>query len=580
MKNNILLFIFISLLSYLFYLSKEFIVVGAGVAIFMIGMYFLENGFKKFSGGALEIFLEKSTDKIPKAIFTGFLSTAIVQSSSLISVITISFLSVGLIKLGSAIGIIFGSNIGTTATSWIVAYFGIKIKISVYAMPMIIFGLIFRFNKNRKYQGFGNILLGLGFIFLGIGYMKEGFEVLKNSIDLAKFAVTGYKGIFLYILIGIFATIIIQSSSATMAIAITALSTTQISYENALAIAIGANVGTTITAILASLTSNSDGKRLALAHLIFNFITAFIATILIYKFIDLVNFIATLFDINSDNYVIKLAIFHTLFNLVGVLILSPFINLLTKELNRLFKGKDEVLKPIYLPKDSTNISEIDIKVIEKEIVRVYQESIKLILKTFNLDENILKNSHYRESNNKRYNEFDFDKEYNNNIKSLVGEILLFITKAQSEGGNRELGKYRISLEYLLSAVKDTKHIKKNMSYFLLSKNSIQKEYAKMQKSIEEIIIDLESIKDNPNDISNLSKIELLKEDNGKLSTIFSKRIDNLIRNNQIDKSIAISFMNDTNYFKSIIENLVTFAEIIWVREEMKQLKMEEEIENS
>ena len=254
-----------------------------GIALFLIGMEYMESGFKDFSGGLLESVLEKSTNTTPKAITTGFITTAIVQSSSLISIIVISFLSAELITLTSAIGVVFGSNIGTTATAWMVSVFGLKIKISVYAMPMIIMGILIPlFLKSNSWKGIASVFIGLGIIFLGIGYMKEGFETLKEGINLSQYAMAGYAGIFVYVLVGAVATVVIQSSSATMALIITALATGQIDYANALALAIGANVGTTVTAVLGALKSNENGKRLAVAHFIFNIITGFIAIAFIY----------------------------------------------------------------------------------------------------------------------------------------------------------------------------------------------------------------------------------------------------------------------------------------------------------
>jgi phosphate:Na+ symporter len=138
----------------------------AGIAIFLIGMHYMENGFKLFSGGALETVLGRFTGTTPRAVFTGFLSTSIVQSSSLVSVIIISFLSAELIGLTQAVGVVFGSNIGTTTTAWLVSAFGLKIKISAYALPMLIFGVVMQFSRHVTYKGLGSVLIGLGFIFL------------------------------------------------------------------------------------------------------------------------------------------------------------------------------------------------------------------------------------------------------------------------------------------------------------------------------------------------------------------------------------------------------------------------------
>ena len=184
------------ILGYGFWISPDFKEISAGVAIFLFGMLSSEEGFKTFSGGALERVLQNSTDKIYKSIGFGILSTTIMQSSSLVSILTISFLSVGLIGLSEGIGIIFGANIGTTTGAWLVAGLGLKVKISAYSMPMLVFGVIFIFQKSKVLKGIGYILTGLGFLFLGIHYMKDGFEAFKNTIDLSTYAVYGYKRAF------------------------------------------------------------------------------------------------------------------------------------------------------------------------------------------------------------------------------------------------------------------------------------------------------------------------------------------------------------------------------------------------
>ena len=204
--------ILLLLLSALFFLGlyPDISMIFGGIALFLIGMEYMEGGFKAFSGGILESVLKKSTNNTPKAISTGFLATAIVQSSSLISIIIISFLTAELITLTAAVGVIFGSNIGTSATAWLVSTFGLKIKISVYAMPMLVIGIFIPlFLKSNSWKGIASVLIGLGIIFLGIGYMKEGFETLKEGIDLAQYAMTGYAGIFLYVLVGAVATVVL-----------------------------------------------------------------------------------------------------------------------------------------------------------------------------------------------------------------------------------------------------------------------------------------------------------------------------------------------------------------------------------
>ena len=288
-------------MAYLLYVNEDSKYIVAGVAVFIIGMQFMEDGFKFFSGGILEKLIANSTNTNSKAIFLGITATAILQSSSLIAIIVISFLSAKIISLAGALGVVFGSAVGTTATTWIVSTLGVKIDIAAFALPMIIFGVIFRFYKNRNFQGVGNILLGLGFVFLGIGYMKDGFEDLKQGINLAQFAIDGYAGIIVYTLIGAFATVIIQSSSATMALTVTALVTGQIVYINAMAIAVGANIGTATTAALGAMVSNANCKRMAVGLFIFKGITAVITLASLYLMIDFVDYISKYLGIKSDD---------------------------------------------------------------------------------------------------------------------------------------------------------------------------------------------------------------------------------------------------------------------------------------
>ena len=219
-----------------------------------------------------------------------------------------------LIGLAAGIGIIFGGNLGTTAGAWIVAGFGLKVNLSAYAMPMLVFGIILVFQRARNLKGAGYILAGLGFLFLGIHYMKEGFDSFGQTIHLADDAMTGYLGVFAFAGIGILATVVMQSSHATLVLILAALAAQQISYENALALAVGSNVGTTITAIICALGSGVDGRRLAAAHLVFNFVTGLIAISFIYQLMTIVSWVSVHLGIAADNYTLQLAVFHTLFN--------------------------------------------------------------------------------------------------------------------------------------------------------------------------------------------------------------------------------------------------------------------------
>jgi len=556
-----------------------------GIALFLIGMEYMENGFKAFSGSLLEKVLERFTNTTPKAITTGFIVTAIVQSSSLISIIVISFLSAELMSLTSAVGVIFGSNIGTTTTAWLVSAFGLKIKISAYAMPMIVLGIFIPlFLKSSSWKGIASILIGLGIIFLGIGYMKEGFETLKEGIDLSQYAMAGYAGIFVYVFIGTVATVVIQSSSATMAIIITALATGQIDYANALALAIGANIGTTVTAALGSLKSNENGKRLAVAHFIFNITTAVIAIVFIYQLADLVDRLAVMIGIGVENYAMKLSLFHTIFNVIGVLAVAPFIHPLVKFLNTLFIPKGATKgKPKYLDDAALALPSTALSAIVMETRHLYENAFDIITHGLNLKKkNVLSSMDLDEVIKDVYTHgsFDIDDFYNHWIKGIYGEIIDFSTKAQANmppAYIEELYKLKLASRDIVEAVKDTKHLQKNLLRYTNSSNPyIKEQYNDIRKGLAELLRTINTIATSEEEDVIMLLLSKAKVHAKRYDIVTNGTLDKLIRKGLITKKMATSLMNDSDYAYNISQKLIAMAEILFIdlRSDLKKLNEE------
>jgi len=553
----------------------------AGIAIFLIGMHYMENGFKLFSGGTLEIVLERFTSTTPKAIGTGFLATAVVQSSSLVSVIIISFLSAELIGLTQAVGVVFGSNIGTTATAWLVSSFGLKIKIAHYALPMLIFGVMMQFSKHNSYKGLGSVLIGLGFIFLGIAYMKEGFETLKQGLDLAEYAMAGYLGVFVYILFGAAATVIIQSSSATMAIIITALATGQIDYVNALALAIGANIGTTVTAALGALASNKNGKRLAVAHFIFNMITGAVAVILIYQLKDLVDLLAPLLSISETDDAMKLALFHTIFNVLGVLIVAPFVRTLVRFLETLFTEKEKGRgQAKYLTYEVMEIPATALAAIRKETIHLYDKSVEAIVHALNLHRTEI----YSEiaidkviQKSRTPIRIDVDKIYQEDIKSLYGEIIRYASISQThldQAGNNQMYELKLTARYIIEMVKDVRELQKNLNYYAKSHNAvIVDQYNELRSQLITVLRKIQEVRDYEGDEEEImTQIEVQKQSSKENEIRMNQAVDSLIRENKIDSNSASSLINDIGFTHSISKKLLKSAVTLWVKEaEIKEL---------
>ena len=562
-------------LAYLLYVNEDSKYIVAGVAVFIIGMQFMEDGFKFFSGGILEKLIANSTNTNSKAIFLGITATAILQSSSLIAIIVISFLSAKIISLAGALGVVFGSAVGTTATTWIVSTLGVKIDIAAFALPMIIFGVIFRFYKNRNFQGFGNILLGLGFVFLGIGYMKDGFEDLKQGINLAQFAIDGYAGIIVYTLIGAFATVIIQSSSATMALTVTALVTGQIVYINAMAIAVGANIGTATTAALGAIVSNANSKRMAVGLFIFKGITAVITLASLYLMIDFVDYISKYLGIKSDDWAMKLAVFHTLFNLVGLIVFSFFIPKLVIFLKKLFvEDKDSYIsKPKFIDMEVIAVPFAALKATRKETIHLYDNASEVLSHAIMLH----RHRYIGKSNISKIVkessdiiDLNIDEFYESRIKSLYSDIIDYSTYFINELDDEKrsyLNDLRNACRDIAESVKNTKELQKNVRKYISSNNSyIKDEYNFIREAIAKTINTINEMKNSKDDIDVLSKSELLKEYLKGLDVIATRRIDILIREKRIDKKMATSLLNDSYHANLIISRLISVSKVLWIQD--------------
>ncbi|MFQ3790156.1 Na/Pi cotransporter family protein [Halomonas sp. A29] len=352
----------------------------AGLGLFLWGMTLLEEAIKRLSGGTLDRWLHAATSHPGRAIGVGALATALVQSSSLITLLAMSFVSAGLVTLPGAIALLFGANLGTTTGAWLIASFGLRFDLAHYAMPLLALGLLGRYRLSGSLAGIAGLLLGIGLLFLGIDFMKLGFEAWQDGIRLDGLAGDRLWHWPLFVLIGVVATVVMQSSHATLLLTLTALASGQLPYLPALAIAIGANIGTTVTAVLGALSAGVAARRLAGAHVIFNLVTAAVALALLVPLAWLVDAIAELVGLAETAWPLKLALFHTLFNLLGIVLMLPWIPRLAELLEHRFP------EPARLPQtqarhlDSTALNHADtaVSAMEQECRRLERRAYHLL----------------------------------------------------------------------------------------------------------------------------------------------------------------------------------------------------------
>ena len=573
-KRWIFLIVLIILAAVLFF-NPNFKTIAAGVSILLFGMITLEEGFKTFTKGPLKAILRKATNKLYKSISLGALVTAFIQSSSLVSVITISFISAGLISLAGGIGLIFGANIGTTATAWLVAGFGLKIKISILAMPMLIFGIIFSFQKSSTLKGVGNILTGLGFFFLGIHFMKDGFDVFSQDFDLTVYAVPGYLGVIIYTGIGIFITTILQSSSASLALILTALSVGQIEYDNALAMAIGTNVGTTITALIGSVGSNIAGRRLALAHLIFNLVTGLVALAFIYPLTRLVDKLSMSFGIAADDYTLKLALFHTIFNVLGVLIMIPLIHKLEQFLLRFVRDHrvKDIDEPKFLNEAALEFAGTAISSLENETKYLFENATyEIVTHALNMHRSdISSNLKPKALVKKSTKEIDIDVRnlYVHKVKTIYGKILEFATRTQTElelnkAQNKRISEIKIANRKMVEVIRDVKELRRNVSKFTNSDNEyIKKEYNGFRKQMVKVFRAIYAFKMDENKETSYAELLEMRKKAKVRSKRDSNQINNLIRKNLITTNMASSVVNDHDNVDDMIKNLIEVGQLVY-----------------
>lgn len=293
-----------------------------GIGLFLLGMILMTDGLKAAAGGALRQVLRRFTGGPITAIASGATLTALVQSSSATVLTTIGFVSAGLLTFTQAVGVIFGANLGTTSTGWIVALLGLKLNIGALALPLIGVGALMRLLGRGRMPAFGLALAGFGLIFVGIDALQGGMEELGSRVDPESFPRATMGGRVLLVGIGVAMTVIMQSSSAAVATTLTALYTGTIDIQQAAALVVGQNVGTTVTAGLAALGATVPARRTALAHVLFNVLTGVVAFLLIPFILDIEQLATRAFGTTEPALII--AGFHTGFNLLGVLILAPF----------------------------------------------------------------------------------------------------------------------------------------------------------------------------------------------------------------------------------------------------------------
>ena len=347
-------------------LLQVFTLLGA-LGMFLYGMNLMSSGLQKAAGDRLRGFLSAMTSNPFKRVMTGLGITAIIQSSSATTVMVVSFVNAGLLTLVQAIGVIMGANIGTTVTAWLVAWLGFKADISILAIPLMLFGFLFSNSKKNQHKNIGELIVGFSLLFLGLSFMKESVPDLSETPQVLEFVKDwssyGFSSVLIFLVFGTILTLVLQSSSATMAITLIMLSMGYIPFSMACAMVLGENIGTTITANIAASVGNTSAKRAAMSHTIFNVFGVIWALIFFKPFLGLVGIIIESFGLpnpSKEGFTVAsptspestaalygLSMLHTLFNTINTTILIGCTGLIEKAVIKIIKAPANQEKDVF-----------------------------------------------------------------------------------------------------------------------------------------------------------------------------------------------------------------------------------------
>ncbi|MDJ0644804.1 MAG: Na/Pi symporter, partial [Flavobacteriaceae bacterium] len=523
-------------------------------------------------------------------ISTGFLITSVIQSSSATTLMVVSFANASLLTLMESISVIMGANIGTTITAWLITILGFKVSMSAIALPLVGLGFAFTFAKKESLKNWGGFIIGFAVLFIGLQFLKDAVPNIDDNPEvlefLKRYTELGFWSVLLFLLIGTLLTIIIQSSSATMALTLIMTAQGWIPFELAAAMVLGENIGTTITANLAAIVANYHAKRTARAHLIFNIIGVIWVLVLFYPFLRGIEWLAiksgsTSPYVSAAAIPVSISLFHTVFNILNTFLLVWFIKPIAKAVERIVKVTPEPAKeidePKFLKKKVLKYPETLIISLEKESKYLFENAIfKIVSHALNIRRGDIKSDIRVKKIVKQSKEditIDIREIYYTKVKSIYGEIIRYATLAQStlklsQDQNYHIGELKIANRKMVEIVRDSRELGRNVTNYLNSDNEyIRKEYDKFRKKIVKVLRTIYLFRTQEKKENHYNKLLSLRERAKGAMYQSNKSIDALIRDNLITIEMASSLVNDNDNVNDIIEKLIDIAELLYIEKD-------------
>ncbi|MEN8798015.1 MAG: Na/Pi symporter, partial [Flavobacteriaceae bacterium] len=539
----------------------------------------MSDALLRLAGNRMRSILATMTSNKFLGIFTGFLITSVIQSSSATTLMVVSFSNASLLTLPEAISVIMGANIGTTVTAWLIAILGFKVSMSSIALPLVGMGLLMTFAKKERLKYQGEFIIGFALLFIGLQFLKEAMPDINEHPGILEFLQNytdaGFWSVLLFLFIGTLLTVVIQSSSATMALTLVMTAEGWIPFDMAAAMVLGENIGTTITANIAAFVANFRAKRTARAHLIFNLIGVLWMLIFFYPFLRGIDLITQKIGSGSPYLTaaaipVAISIFHTVFNITNTFILLWFINPIAKLVERLVPEKalpeKEIEEPKFLNDKMLKYPETAIASLEKESKYLYKTAIfEIVAHALSIHRDDIKSDlKPKKIVKKSIEDFGVDVRdlYLRKVKTIYGEIIKFAVLAQSSlklstEQNRRIAQIKLANRKMVEIIRDVLELNINVSKYLNSDNEhIRKIYNSFRKKVVKVLRVIYMFrKDKENELYHRKLVELRNE--AKENIYHSNlEIDRLIRKELISTDMASSLVNDSDNLNDLVEKLI------------------------
>ena len=560
------------------------------LGLFLFGMKVMSDALLKLAGNRLRTILASMTSNRAFGVITGFFITSVIQSSSATTLMVVSFSNAGLLTLVESISVIMGANIGTTITAWLITILGFKVSMSAIALPLVGAGFILTFSKKKQLQDWGNFIVGFAILFIGLQFLKDAMPDINSNPEilqfLSQYTNLGFGSVLLFLFIGTILTVVIQSSSATMALTLIMTAEGWIPFELAAAMVLGENIGTTITANLAALVASYKAKRTARAHLIFNIIGVIWVLILFYPFLRGIGWLSERFGAESPFLAaaaipVAISLFHTVFNIVNTFLLIWFIGPIARLVERIIPEYLEpelaVDEPKFLTPSVLKYPETVISALREESKHLFKNTIfEIVAHAMNVSRTDIKSEVKMKTvikKSKTPYDIDIRAQYMTRVKSIYGQIINYATRAQtdldlSESQNQRISEIKIANRKIVEIIKDVSELSKNVTLYLNSDNKyIQKEYNKLRRRVAKVLRIIHLFRTEEDNTSYYASLMALKDEAKAEKHSDNIQLDTIIRKDLITVDMASSLVNDTDNVNDIVKNLISVAALLYSRQD-------------